>query len=285
MAMTDEISRLSDELARDPDSLVFLQLGETLRQRGQLDVARKVARRGLERHPQNAGAHDLLARICVDADQLPCAFDEWNAVLRLDPEHVGAHKGLGYVLFKQGELEQAERHLSAAAEHDAEDASIATALRMVRRMLKGTHNGARPNGNGHLPEAELAAAVRHVEEEARLLFADLLGDGEHTALLLDADGLVTAGVYMTADGTDVAQEVGAELSGVRDEAYRAMRHLDLGAWRTLTFETEVATVAMAPVARDSLVLLAAGRAMPLGFVRRMLDRCAQLAAQWLGEDA
>jgi len=123
-----------------------------------------------------------------------------------------------------------------------------------------------------------------VEEEARLLFADLLGDGEHTAILLNADGLVTAGVYMTADGHDVAQEIGAELSGVRDEAHRAIRRLDLGDWRAVTFETDVATVAMAPVARDSLVLLAAGLSMPLGFVRRMLDRCARRAADWLEED-
>jgi len=280
--MTDDVRRLSDELARDPTSLVFLKLGETLRQRGQLDVARKVALRGLERHAHNADAHDLLARICVDADELQRAFDEWDIVLRLVPDHVGAHKGLGYVLFKQGKLEEAERHLGAAAMQDANDASIATALRMVRRMLHYT-NGAH-NGNGSAPAAELAEAQRRVEEEARLLFADLLGDGEHTAILLNADGLVTAGVYMTADGHDVAQEIGAELSGVRDEAHRAIRRLDLGDWRAVTFETDVATVAMAPVARDSLVLLAAGLSMPLGFVRRMLDRCARRAADWLEED-
>lgn len=281
--MSDEIRRLSDALARDPSSLVFLQLGEALRQRGQLDVARKVALRGLERHAHNADAHDLLARICVDADELDRAFDEWDVVLRLTPDHVGAHKGMGYVLFKQGKLDEAERHLSAAASRDAEDASIATALHMVRRMMQYT-NGAK-NGNGAAPPAELAAAQQRVEQEARLLFAELLGEGEHTAILLDGDGLVTAGVYMTADGTDVAQEIGAELSGVRDEAQRAIRHLKLGDWRSVTFETEVATVAMAPVARDSLVLLAAGASMPLGFVRRMLDRCAQLATDWLGEGA
>ncbi|HEX6965333.1 MAG TPA: roadblock/LC7 domain-containing protein [Gemmatimonadaceae bacterium] len=281
--MSDDIRRLSDELARDPSSLVFLQLGEALRQRGQLDVARKVALRGLERHAHNADAHDLLARICVDADELERAFDEWDIVLRLAPDHVGAHKGMGYVLFKQGKLEEAERHLSAAASRDAEDASIATALHMVRRMMQYTDGAT--NGNGTAPATALAAAQRRVEEEARLLFAELLGEGEHTAILLDGDGLVTAGVYLTADGHDVAQEIGAELSGVRDEAQRAIRHLQLGEWRSVTFETDVATVAMAPVARDSLVLLAAAATMPLGFVRRMLDRCTQLATEWLGEGA
>ena len=37
--MADDIRRWSDELARDPSSLVFVPLAETLRRQGQLDVA------------------------------------------------------------------------------------------------------------------------------------------------------------------------------------------------------------------------------------------------------
>ena len=44
--MSDEIRRLSDELAREPASLVFLPLGEALRRQGQTDFALKVARVG-----------------------------------------------------------------------------------------------------------------------------------------------------------------------------------------------------------------------------------------------
>jgi hypothetical protein len=40
--MSDEISRLSDQLARDPASLTFLALGEALRKRGQLDLSLRV---------------------------------------------------------------------------------------------------------------------------------------------------------------------------------------------------------------------------------------------------
>ena len=134
--MSEEIRRLSEELARDPSSLVFLQLGEALRRAGQLDLGLKVAHRGLERHAHNADAHDLLARIRVDRGELQDAFDEWDMVLRLAPNHVGARKGMGYVLFKQGKRTEAETHLSTAASHDRDDASIATALRMVRASLE-----------------------------------------------------------------------------------------------------------------------------------------------------
>ncbi|HJR66089.1 MAG TPA: roadblock/LC7 domain-containing protein, partial [Gemmatimonadaceae bacterium] len=105
--------------------------------------------------------------------------------------------------------------------------------------------------------------------------------GEHTALLLDATGLVMAGTYVTQDGRDVAQEVGAELSGVSDEARRAMRHLELGDWSSLTVETDAAVVAMAPMRDDALLLVAASKAMPLGLVHRVLDRCVERANGWL----
>ncbi|HXT47815.1 MAG TPA: tetratricopeptide repeat protein [Gemmatimonadaceae bacterium] len=279
--MSEEIRRLSEELARDPSSLVFMQLGEALRRAGQLDLGLKVAHRGLERHAHNADAHDLLARIRVDRGELQEAFDEWDMVLRLAPSHVGARKGMGYVLFKQGKLSEAEAHLSTAATQDRGDSSIATALRMVRRLLRYAHVA----GNGHDAPGhdDLIAAQRRVEEEARELFADILGEGEHTALLLNADGLVAAGLYVTAEGEDVSQEVGAALTGVRDEALRAVRHLDLGAWRAVVYETDLATVALAPALDESMVLVAASHTVPLGFVRRVLDRCVQRATTWLEE--
>ena len=102
MSTTDHIRQWSDELARDPASLVFLQLGEALRRQGQTDVALKIAMRGLERHPQQADAHDLMARVAVDRRDFERATAEWEAVLRIAPEHVGALKGLGYVCFQQG---------------------------------------------------------------------------------------------------------------------------------------------------------------------------------------
>src|SRR5690349_21117649 len=118
--MADDIRRWSDELARDPSSLVFLQLAEALRRQGQQELALKIVLRGLERHSHNVEAHDLLARICVDRGDLERAFDEWDMVLRLSPSHVGAMKGMGYICYQQGHREDAERYLRMAAEHGAE---------------------------------------------------------------------------------------------------------------------------------------------------------------------
>lgn len=279
--MADEIRRLSEELARDPASRVFLQLGEALRKGEQLDLALKVALRGLERHPHDADAHDLLARIAVDRGELERAFDEWDMVRRIAPNHLGARKGMGYVLFKQGRYAEAQTYLTEASALDADDETVATALAMVNVKLRETpHGEATP-----APVTTSAAAAPSGAADPVQLFGDITAQGEHIALLLDATGLVMAGSYVTADGRDVAQEVGAELSGVSDEAQRAMRHLGLGDWASLTVETDAAVVAMAPMREDALVVVAASKAMPLGLVHRVLDRCVERAAGWLGKGA
>jgi predicted regulator of Ras-like GTPase activity (Roadblock/LC7/MglB family) len=92
---------------------------------------------------------------------------------------------------------------------------------------------------------------------------------------------VLGGLYLDPDGHDLAQEIGAQLSGISDEVVRAMRHLDIGDWRSIVFETEAAVVAMAPAPHATLLVVATSRATPLGLMRRLLDRCAARAAGWL----
>ena len=295
--MADDVRRWSDELARDPASLVFLPLGETLRRQGQLDLALKIAMRGLERHSHNTDAHDLLARIAVDRGELQRAFDEWDMVLRLTPGHIGALKGMAFVRFQQGNTAEAEQYLARAVEEGG-DGEVAAALANLRGAGRGARDGGRETGeagrgtrdagrgtrdgrnDNHARPA--SHAPRPAANDPRALFADILGEHEQTALLLDDQGLVLAGIYVGEDGHDVGAEVGAELSGVTDAARRATKHLDIGEWRAIVLETEVAVVTMAPAAGDGLLVVAASKATPLGLVRRVLDRCLERARQWLG---
>ena len=273
--MADEVRLWSDELARDPSSLVFLPLAETLRRQGQLDLAHKVASRGLERHPQNPDAHDLLARIAADRGELQAAFDAWEMVLRLVPGHVGAIKGMAFIRFQQGRFEEAEQLLVRAQEGGTSmDSDISAAIDTIRRSSGVTM-------------AVVAAA--EFPSDPRLLFVDILAN-DQTAMMLDKDGLVLGGAYYAADGRDVAQDVGASLSGVSDEALRATRHLSIGAWKSILFETEAATVSLSPAPADGpaaggLIVVAASPETPLGQLRRQLDRCIARGAAWLGGTA
>ncbi len=271
----DDIRALSEELATDPSSTVFLQLAELLRSRGQLELAFRVATRGLERHPQRVDAHDLVARIAIDRGDVARARTEWETVLLLLPGHAGAQKGLGFLLFQDGDFATAVRYLSAAAEADPGDRSLATALETVRAAELDA-------GRAPLLARTPAPAPPFAPQpvDARALFAEILGDAPQTALLLDGDGYVVAGQYVTADGRDLGADIGAQLSGVGEEAARAMRHLGLGAWRQIVFETEAASVAMAP-SGEGVLLVATPSTVPLGFVRRLLERTAERARRWL----
>jgi len=290
--MADAIHRWSEELARDPGSLVFLQLADALRRQGQLDTALRIAVRGLERHPHNAEAHDLLARIEVGRGELQHAFDEWDMVHRLVPNHLGALKGLAFVCFQQGRSADAQRYLEQAAEQGG-DEEVTAALANMRRAgatlrMNVTGTQATPSSMAAASPAPAPAARPAVAgygaNDPHALFADLLGEHQQTALLLDDQGLVLAGIYLGEDGQDVAAEVGAELSGVTDAARRATRHLSIGEWKSIVLETEVAVVTMAPAAGDGLLVLAASRETPLGLVRRVLDRCVERARTWLNGD-
>ena len=214
-----------------------MPLGEALRRQGQLDLALKVTLRGLERHPHFADAHDLLARIAVDRGDLERAFDEWDMVLRLAPGHLGALKGMGFVCFQQGRF-AAGGGVSRARGGAGRRRRAGRRARSRTCARRGASVAQRPRDPARLP-----AGTSH---DPRFLFADVLSEAEQTALLLDRDGLVLAGAYVAWDGRDVGQEVGAELSGVTDAARRATRHLALGEWTSIVFETEVAVVAMTP---------------------------------------
>ena len=280
---TDDIRLLSDQLAADPSSLAFLSLGETLRARGQLDLAWKVALRGVERHPQRPDAHDLVARIAIDRGEFGRARDEWETVLTLAPGHTAAQKGLGFLRFKHGDFAGAAELLGAALAADPGDQSLAAALGTVRAAISDTGHAEREHGPdvttaaGHGARAADAASA---PLDARALFDEILADQPQTALLIDHDGYVVAGQYRTADGRDLGADLAAQLSGVSDEAARAVHHLGLGAWKQIVFESEAASLAMAPVG-DGVLLVATPRSVPLGFVRRVLERSVARARHWL----
>lgn len=120
-----------------------------------------------------------------------------------------------------------------------------------------------------------------MSESARTLFAAAIGEAEQTALLLDSSGAPLAGSYVDQRGRDISGEIGAALSGVSREVSRSMRLLSIGRWTAVVVETDAATIALAPAAEDSVVLLASASTVPLGLVRRVLTRSVALAINWM----
>ena len=269
--MSDDIRALSAQLAQDPQSLVFLRLGEALRRKGQLDAALRVAVNGLERHPHLADAHDLYARVLTDKHDYEKAFDEWDMAVRIAPNHTGALKGLAFLYFKVGDLAQAESHLNAARKVEPDDPSIEQAFEMIRGGAKAPPAAAAPAPESPAPQSPL--------DEARV-FAGLEGANEGL-LLIDGSGRVLGGALKDGGGADVTDAVAAYLAGVSQEAARTAKLLGLGAWNGLSAEGQQGNVHLAHPTPEALLLVVRERGIPLGRLSILAQRATAMARRWL----
>lgn len=274
--MADDIRALSAQLAQDPQSLVFLRLGEALRRKGQLDAAVRVAVNGLERHPHLADAHDLYARVLTDKHDYERAFDEWDMAVRIAPHHTGALKGLAFLYFKVGDIAQAEAHLEAARKIEPDDPTIDQAIAMVRGNIKT------PEPSVASPSVAAPSVASSGLDESRV-FAGLDGANEGL-LLIDSAGRVLGGALRDKSGTDVTDAVAAYLGGVSQEAARTAKLLGLGAWNGLSAEGQQGNVHLAHPTSDALLLVVRERGIPLGRLTILAQRATLMARRWLEKE-
>ena len=87
------------------------------------------------RAPDSVAAHIELARLFAEANDLPHAFEEYVAAIRLDGSNVEALTAAGHLAFQVGNYPQAEQYLRAA--QDANPASHETQqlLTLTRAVL------------------------------------------------------------------------------------------------------------------------------------------------------
>jgi tetratricopeptide (TPR) repeat protein len=287
--MPEPLESLRAEVERDPGGLAFLRLVEALRIRGDLDGAAHVALTGLEHHPNLADAHDIFARVLVDAGDLERAWDEWSIALAVDPRHSGAHKGLGFLAYRRADFDVALDHLELALAADPTDRSVVQALKVVRAAAES--QGAAPlpapeipvTPAMHPPPEPAAPGAQAVMDSAApaAVFAGLEG-GDRGMLLLDPRGrMLAGGLRNRARGGDVSDEVAAYLAGVSQEAERTARLLDLGEWRWIMAEAEGGTLHLSRPAEDALLLLSRDRSVPAGRLAILAVRAADIARRWL----
>jgi len=276
--VADDIRALTDELARDPASLAYVELAEALRRRGRREDALRVALHGLARHPQHADGHDCLARIYADGGDLERARLAWTQALTILPDHSGALRGLGFVLFRQGQVPEAITALERALALDPGDEAARRALETVRRDAPAA--AAAPDPALAAAQAAGAPAATAREPAHPPVFR---GFDRATAdiLLLDQRGLVLAGGLAGPAGADVSEIAAAGLAGVSGEATRTGEYLHLGSWRTIMAEAESANLVVAPVGAGALILVRRDRSMPVGLALRFAERARGVAAKWL----
>jgi tetratricopeptide (TPR) repeat protein len=118
-----------------------------------------------------------------------------------------------------------------------------------------------------------------------LLFDDLLTAGPLLgALLVDTNGLVLAGRLTEAVRGDPAV-LGAVLGAAILEATRTVAYLELGSWNGILLDAEHALIHLAPADDSAVLVLAARRDAPAGWVLRASAHAISVAQQFMEEYA
>jgi tetratricopeptide (TPR) repeat protein len=273
--VTDDIKTLTTRLAEEPSSLAFLDLGEALRRRGQLDAAYKVVKGGLSRYPALADAHDLLGRILGDQGDLAGAFDAWAEALRFDPMRIGALKGIAFLYFRAGDVPAALEHLGRAAEIDPDDPTIIQAIERVR-------SSAAPSSTAEVASSAAGAADEATGQDPEPVPGPALnGHGEHGVMLVDSKGLRLNGTLLSPAHDDVGDRVAAELAGVSKEATRTSRLLGLGTWEAIAVESPEGNLYLVAPTPDTMLLTVREASLPMARLGLIAERAARDARAWL----
>jgi tetratricopeptide (TPR) repeat protein len=285
--MSDDIRALTAQVAADPGSLVFLELAEALRRKGQLEAAQKVVLSGLQRYPHLPAAHDLYARVLADRQDFEHAFDEWDMALKLDPRNLGALKGLGFLFYRAGDHPNALSHLEAAFQQAPGDDGLRTAIERLREIVGGVPAPPPPSAPSPAPPpppVEMHVPAGLVDPTRPSPFGPVQGTAGQR-LLVERGGLRLAGEIVTWTGEDVSERAAIETDAVAHEVRRMVEQLAMGAWRTLVIETD-AMLACLVAPTDQTVLAEIEEVnQPIGQITLTAERAARAARQWLGEVA
>lgn len=250
-------------LATDPQSLVFADLAEALRQQGDLETAERIASRGVERHPSHAPGLTVLARIAEARGDLATAATYWERA-RGTASSNGTHgaNGNGHANGNGN----GNGHTNGARVSGGIDAVMARSA--TPRMSVRVEPGRIPNGR-LTGAAYPTAAYQAVSSFSATIATPVVKPEVVRSLVADADGLLLASPQ-PSDDMGVLEAMAAAVAGVGDDAARAMKHLNLGNWHAVVLETDGDTLAIAPAPAGSLTVLSVGRHVPIGRVRALL---------------
>jgi tetratricopeptide (TPR) repeat protein len=138
MAMSESARRIAElqrELAGNPASRQFYQLGELLRREGRGAEAAEALRSGLAHHPRYVAAWVALGRACVDAGQATEAVHSLEQALALDPQNPVAWRLLGEAHLALGERPAALEAMKHSLELVPGDAVLQSAVDAISAEL------------------------------------------------------------------------------------------------------------------------------------------------------
>ena len=133
---------------------------------------------------------------------------------------------------------------------------------------------------GATPALAVTPAQDDVSDPSRIFDPILKGGQVLGALILDSQGLVMGG-SLSGDIAAQAEALGAILGPAIEEAARTAQHLALGNWQGVLLEADNALLHFAPVREGMIVLMAAQKNAPTGWVLRSAAQASAIATRFL----
>ena len=97
-----EIEKLTERIAKDPKSKLFVPLAEEHKKAGDIETAIRVLTEGLKHNPGYVTARSFLGRLLMDKGDLAGAQKELEEVIKTIPDNLLAQRKLGDIYVLQG---------------------------------------------------------------------------------------------------------------------------------------------------------------------------------------
>jgi cytochrome c-type biogenesis protein CcmH/NrfG len=148
------IAHLQRELATNPASRQFYQLGELLRRDGKAVEAADALRSGLAHHPRYVAAWVALGRACVEAGQAAEAVHGLEQALALDPQNPVAWRLLGEAYLALGDRTSALEAMRSCLDLMPGDEVLQSAVDALTSELGAGAAPTRPADTEPFPASE-----------------------------------------------------------------------------------------------------------------------------------
>ena len=125
---TSEIAKLTERIAKDPKSKLFVPLAEEHKKAGDLEMAVQVLTEGLRSNPGYVTARSFLGRLLIDKGDLTGAQKELEEVIKAIPDNLLAQRKLGDLYVLQGRRDDALKRYKAALALNPSDKELPSLL-------------------------------------------------------------------------------------------------------------------------------------------------------------
>ena len=133
-SLSSEILKLTDKLAKDPKSKLFVPLAEEYIKSRMLDEAAMILTDGLKIHPHFSTARVALGKVYLEKGQIKEAKAEFEQVITANPDNLFAHRKLARIYKDEGELTRARSSCQAVLSLNPKDSEMKALIEELGRL-------------------------------------------------------------------------------------------------------------------------------------------------------